>query len=228
DLHAAEKFDAVVVVNPNNPTGRVWPAAPLMMLASVLAARGGHLIVDESFADAAPQRQLSGHCGRPGLIVLRSFGKFFGLAGLRLGFALGPKEEIDRLTAWLGPWAVSGPAISIATKAFADTAWVETTRTRLQADSDALAAALTAHGFEIVGQTPLFVTGARTDAATLHTRLAKEGIWTRAFHYAPTWLRFGVSNASDRARLVAALAAATPDADAAPDPSTAVAQSRES
>ena len=105
--------DIGIVVNPNNPDGRHWRQAELLgMIGQV-----GLLVVDESFADPVPEESLASEAGREGLLVLRSFGKFFGLAGLRLGFALGWRADIDRMAALSGPWPVSGPAIEVACKA---------------------------------------------------------------------------------------------------------------
>ncbi|HKO07655.1 MAG TPA: threonine-phosphate decarboxylase CobD, partial [Alphaproteobacteria bacterium] len=124
--------DVAVVANPNNPDGRRLAPASLVALADRLAARGGWLVVDEAFADVTPELSLAREVMRPGLILLRSFGKFFGLAGIRLGFALAAPAIATRLCARLGPWAVSGPALAVGAKALADAAWIEQTRRRLE------------------------------------------------------------------------------------------------
>ena len=113
DLDQLAAADLAVVVNPNNPDGRLHERATLLDLAAHLDRKGGLLVVDEAFCDTEPQLSVAGRAGLPGMVVLRSFGKFFGLAGLRLGFAIGPRELVGRLRARLGPWAVSGPALEI-------------------------------------------------------------------------------------------------------------------
>ncbi len=131
DLPERTNADVVVVANPNNPDGRRWPPLRLNALREHLAARGGLLVVDEAFADIDPSLSMAPHTGPPGLLVLRSFGKFYGLAGVRLGFAIGAAEDISRLAAWLGPWAVSGPAIEIGIEALSDESWADATRARI-------------------------------------------------------------------------------------------------
>jgi cobalamin biosynthetic protein CobC len=117
----------VVLANPNNPDGRVIAPDRLLALAETLARRGGMLIVDEAFADCDPSASVSPAAGAPGLLVLRSFGKFFGLAGVRLGFALAQPGLAEDFRSALGPWPVSGPALAIGERALADDAWIATT-----------------------------------------------------------------------------------------------------
>ncbi|NNG04622.1 MAG: threonine-phosphate decarboxylase, partial [Inquilinus sp.] len=150
---AATGTDIVVVTNPNNPDGRTHAPEALLAAAEALAARGRLLLVDEAFADVAPEVSLAPHCGRPGLVVLRSFGKFFGLAGLRLGFALAEPALAATIRAALGPWPVAGPAIAVARTALADRAWIAGTRARLAEAAAELRATLAAAGLAIVGGT---------------------------------------------------------------------------
>jgi cobalamin biosynthetic protein CobC len=194
----------VVVVNPNNPNGRIWPAERLRALAAERAARGGLLVVDEAFAEvAAPTVQAA---GMPGLVALRSFGKFFGLAGLRLGFALGPAALVERIEDALGPWAVSGPALAIGSAALADAGWAAATRCRLKAAAAALDAVLARAGFEPAGGTDLYRLAHRADAAAVFERLGKAHILVRNFAERPEWLRFGLPpDAAALARLERAL-----------------------
>ena len=140
------------------------------------------------------------------VIVMRSFGKFFGLAGLRLGFAIGPAALIARWRASLGSWPVSAAAIAIGTAAYRDTEWIAATRLRLMDRAAALDAVLTRHGFTPTGACPLFRL-VDCDAAALFDRLARQGILTRPFDYDPCWLRLGVpATAQDLDRLDRALA----------------------
>jgi cobalamin biosynthetic protein CobC len=198
--------DAVVLARPNNPDGRVHDRAALLALAESLAARGGWLVVDEAFADLDPALGLAPEVGRGGLICLRSFGKFFGLAGVRLGFAIGAPVLAERIRAALGPWAVAGPAAEIGAQALGDEIWIAKIRTRLAAAAARLDTCLTDAGLDIVGGTALFRL-ARGDAApALFDRLAQRHILTRRFPDDPTLLRFGIPGTdTDLARLAAAL-----------------------
>jgi cobalamin biosynthesis protein CobC len=189
----------LVVVNPNNPDGRIWSRARLLAAVRQRAERGGLVVIDEAFAEVAPEASLADAAGRPGLVVLRSFGKFFGLGGLRLGFALGPAELIERIEAALGPWAVSGPAVAIGRTAFADLGWATATRARLAAGAAALDAVLDRPGFAAIGGTDLFRLVRAEGAASVFERLARAHILVCAFAAHPNWLRFGL--ASDEAAL---------------------------
>nr|WP_108660693.1 threonine-phosphate decarboxylase CobD [Acuticoccus kandeliae] len=200
--------DTTVVVNPNNPDGRRHTREALAAFLS-RARRADDvapaLIVDEAFADVTPGISVA---GLPGTLVLKSFGKFYGLAGIRLGFAIGAPGLVGRLTEALGPWAVGGPALEIGAAALADTAWADAMRARLDAERQALDATLTGAGLTPIGGTDLYRLVATPDAARWHKALAAEGIWTRAFPAQPTWLRFGLPG-DGLPRLAAALDAVT-------------------
>lgn len=196
----------VVAVNPNNPDGRIIDSERLQALADDLASRGGLLVVDEAFAEVTPSASIASGAGRPGLLILRSFGKFFGLAGIRLGFALGAAAEIDRLARWLGPWAVPGPAIEIGIAALSDRKWQDETRARLSAGAARLTDLLTTHGFADRGGTDLFRLAEHPEAAGVWDRFGRAGILVRPFPDRPTLLRFGLpGDEAGFARLAAAL-----------------------
>jgi cobalamin biosynthetic protein CobC len=183
----------VVLANPNNPDGRLVDGAALVALAGRLGGRGGLLVVDEAFADVAAGASIVASIAGLRAIVLRSFGKFFGLPGLRLGFAIaGTPELLNPLQALLGDWPVSAPAIAIGAVALADRPWQATTREWLASGASRLRALLAGGGLAVVGGTDLFVLIEDGDAAGLHARLAALGIWTRAFADQPTRLRFGL------------------------------------
>jgi len=202
-LGALAGADLAVVVNPNNPDGRLWDRAQLLELA----ARVGLLVVDESFADPDPRESLAAAAGQGGLVVLRSFGKFYGLAGLRLGFALGAAADLARLAAHAGPWAVSGPAIAAGSLALADRAWADGARRALATGAARLDRAAAARGWRLVGGTPLFRTYDTGHAEAAQAALARRQIWSRIFPYSDSWLRLGLpGNAAEWARLEAALA----------------------
>lgn len=198
---------ALILANPNNPDGQVMPVAELAAMLEQTAALGGLLIVDEAFADAAPETSVASLVGddRP-LLVFRSFGKFFGLAGVRLGFMLGPRAIVARMRALLGDWPVSAAAIAIGTAAYSDEAWIAQARASLPARAAALDAVLARHGLQALGACPLFRLIEVDSAAALFDRLARRAILTRPFDYAPGWLRIGLhANDAELARLDAAL-----------------------
>jgi cobalamin biosynthetic protein CobC len=208
-LKEAAGADVVVVVNPDNPTGRISDPDALEALGRELTGRGGLLVVDEAFADVEPDAALKGRLGRSGVVVLRSFGKFFGLAGLRLGFAAGDEALIRELEAELGPWPVSGPALAAGQAALADDGWIATMRLRLSIAAMRLDHVLREARLRIDGGTDLFRAVRVSDAARLHANLAREGVWVRRFEDRPDRLRIGLPG-DDAAfeRLAAALAKA--------------------
>lgn len=184
-------LDVLVLVHPNNPTGERFEIQQLIDWHARLAGRGGWLIVDEAFMDATPEASLAPFCPRAGLIVLRSLGKFFGLAGVRVGFVLAPREILQALDEHLGPWAVNGPARAVARLALGDRAWQTQTRARLVHDARRLQELLRASGLPPTGGTGLFQWVVTPRAAVIHERLARQGILTRLFSE-PSSLRFGL------------------------------------
>ena len=177
-----DAFDVAIVVNPNNPDGRIMPRDALLELHARLARHGGVLIVDEAFADFAPESEtLASTLPASRVVVLRSFGKAYGLAGLRLGFALASPDIVASLRAALGPWPVSGPAIAIGIRALADSDWLEAMRTRLGQEAARLDALLQGASWRIIGGTCLFRLAARADARAVFQRLLAAGILTRPF-----------------------------------------------
>lgn len=193
--------DLAVIVNPNNPDGRSFTPEEITKIAQSCR----WLIVDESFCDPRPDLSVAG-LGIPNVIVLRSFGKFWGLAGLRLGFAIAAPEILDGLRDLAGPWPVSGPALEIGAVALADQNWTGETITwlseaALRLDQFALRA-----GWRLVGGAHLFRLYDTQDALSAQTRLAQSQIWTRAFPYSRSWLRLGIpGNRAEFDRVEAAL-----------------------
>jgi len=208
-LSEAQPAATLVVVNPNNPDGRVLPKPELAQLAGRCAARGGLLIVDEAFADFTPEMSVIPELPR-GAIVLRSFGKTYGLAGLRLGFAVAAPELTIRLAAALGPWSVAGPALHVGALALADRDWLARASAERARDAARLDALLAPHG-RIVGGTSLFRLLETPAAPALFARLGRSGIYVRRFQQAPDRLRFGLpGDEAGWSRLQAALAADAP------------------
>ena len=200
------KPDARVFVHPNNPDGVTYSPKTIL---------NGHTdltIIDESFCDEMPTCSHVGLTDTPRIVVLKSFGKFWGLAGLRLGFAIATPHSFSRfageidLTNMLGPWAVSGPALEIGARALEDTSWAKTTRTRLAADATRLDHLMTNAGAKVAGGTTLFRLYEVDSAADWQTRLATHHIWTRVFPYNTRWLRLGLPGPADWDRLESALA----------------------
>lgn len=183
--------EVVVVTNPNNPDGRRHDPARLVEVAEELARRGGLLVVDEAFVDTVPDLSLAGAV-RPGLVVLRSFGKFFGLAGMRLGFAVAEPTLARLLRSSLGPWPVSGPALAVGRTALADRPWIDETRRRLATDCAALDALLAQAQLSVGGGTHLFRLVNAARAWALYEHLGQRGILVRPFAASPRWLRFGL------------------------------------
>ena len=182
-----------IVVNPNNPDGRVFAREELLAVAERQQRHGGLLVVDEAFMDVDPgQNSLAGGVDAANVVVLRSFGKSYGLAGLRLSFALAAPDLAARLRATLGPWPVSGPALAIGAKALSDTLWLEETRGALARGAMRLDAVLAMAGLAPSGGTPLFRLVKHGDAPGVFESLGRAGLFVRRFAEEPTWLRFGL------------------------------------
>ncbi|SLN29534.1 threonine-phosphate decarboxylase [Pseudooctadecabacter jejudonensis] len=206
-MHEDESDAPVAVyVHPNNPDGRLWDTATVTDPARDL------IVVDESFCDVMPEASHVWHAGEGQAVVLKSFGKFWGLAGLRLGFAIGTPHRLARpgcgaadvvdLAEQLGPWAVAGPALEIGARALEDVAWAEATRTRLARDAARLDRLV---GWDLVGGTDLFRTYAVPDAAAMQEKLAQGRVWSRVFPYSKTWIRLGLPAPDQWDQLEAAL-----------------------
>jgi cobalamin biosynthetic protein CobC len=209
---AAAGLDVLVLVNPNNPTGHRFARPDLLHWHAKLAGPGGWLVIDEAFADASPEESLTPMSDREGLVVLRSLGKFFGLAGARVGFALAAPSFLAALAARLGPWTVSGPSRLIARRALRDRPWQNAARARLRSAGARLAGLLKACGQPPAGGCELFQWRPTTQAARIHEALARTGILTRLFE-SPLSIRFGLPGSEeDWHRLEAALRALPRDA----------------
>ncbi|SEK90562.1 threonine-phosphate decarboxylase [Pacificibacter marinus] len=185
-----------VVVHPNNPTGRLWTADEFTAPITV---------IDESFCDVTPELSHIDRASQQDTLILKSFGKFWGLAGLRLGFAIGHTDVIHRLSTMIGPWAVSGPALRIGAAALNDPAWAKITRLRLDQDSQRLDRLMTEKGASSLGGTTLFRLYQVDDARAWQERLARGKVWSRTFPYSDTWLRLGLPAPDKWDQLEAAL-----------------------
>ncbi len=191
-LEDCDPAGLTILVNPNNPDGRVIPADEISRFAERCTEAGGWLVADEAFGDLEPTQSVAARCGQDNLIVLRSLGKFFGLAGLRLGFAIAPERHAERLRRALGPWAVSGPAIELGTRALNDFAWQAAQRSVLRKASARLDALLEQAGLVEQGGTALFRLVQTRHAKPLFTHFLAHKIYVRRFDDHNEWLRFGL------------------------------------
>ncbi len=197
--------DVVVVVNPNNPTGKLYGVDELLDLHGRLVRKGGLLIVDEAFMDSTPEHSLARFCPMEGLVVLRSLGKFFGLAGARVGFVLASDNNLERVSERLGPWPIATPSRHVATLALCDTAWHGTARRFLREASQRLDDLLSRHGLSPSGGSRFFQWVRCENAGDLHGHFATQGILTRLYGE-PASLRFGLPSLEENwSRLDAAL-----------------------
>ena len=198
-------LDVLVLIHPNNPTGTCFSREQLLLWRQSLANRGGWLVVDEAFIDCTPEKSLAPDSHLPGLIVLRSLGKFFGLAGARVGFVLAEPLLLDALNERLGPWCLSGPSRWISSLALQDRHWQQTTRQQLKQQRGKLVKVLTDAGLKPTAGTSLFQWITTAEAQTIHHQLAQQGILTRLFQQ-PGSLRFGLpANRVEFSRLEQAL-----------------------
>jgi len=192
----SDKADTTVVVHPNNPDGRLWQMSALQSQT---------VIIDESFCDICPKKSFINHADRSGRLIIKSFGKFWGLAGLRLGFVIGDPDLVARLKNRLGPWQASGPALEIGARALEDPTWAAKTRKRLSQDAARLDALLATAGATPLGGTDLFRLYDTDDATQWQAKLARHKIWSRIFPYSGTWLRLGLPPSGGWSQLEAAL-----------------------
>jgi L-threonine-O-3-phosphate decarboxylase len=205
-LTTVEQFDVVVLIHPNNPGGDRFDPADLLELHAVLASRGGWLVVDEAFIDVEPAHSLCAYSDREGLVVLRSVGKFFGLAGARAGFVCAAPSLLEAMRERLGPWTLGGPTRHVLRSALADLDWQATAREWLLIAGERLRTTLAARGMAPTAGCAFFQWWRHPDAHALHEALATRGILTRRFDD-PVSLRFGLPTDDDGfARLDAALA----------------------
>jgi cobalamin biosynthetic protein CobC len=188
--------DLLVLASPANPDGRVTPPEQLRALAGRMT-----VVVDEAYADPAP-----GLCGEASdrLIVLRSFGKFYGLPGVRLGFVIAGLRVAGALRQLLGDWPVSLPAITIGTAAYRDAGWRGEQAERIATVGALLDPVLSR--FEPVGAAPLFRLVGAADAHGLFRHLCNHAILTRPFAERGDRLRIGLpADGAALARLTHAL-----------------------
>lgn len=196
DVSGSADAPVQVFVHPNNPDGRVWSADEM---------GGTFRVIDESFCDVMPEASHVAQTALPGTVVLKSFGKFWGLAGARLGLAIGHRDTLGELAEHLGPWPVAGPTLEIAGRALQDEEWAAQTRARLAQDAARLDAMAEAAGAEVVGGTALFRLYQVADAEAWQHELSEHHVLTRVFPYNPRWIRFGLPHPDRWAQVARAL-----------------------
>lgn len=188
---AAETNDVIVLANPNNPDGRLISTDRLRGVAKTLASRNCTLVVDEAYADVAPEHSLCAEAG-DNLIIFRSFGKFFGLAGVRLGFVITSSTHTRSFRQLVGDWPICGPAAVSGQAAYRDLGWQSEQRERLKQAGARLDALLVDAGLELVGGTPLYRLARCADADSLFRQFAACGILIRPFNEDPRLVRIGL------------------------------------
>ena len=199
-----DRSDVLIIINPNNPTGHRLSPQELLACHERLACRGGWLIVDEAFIDVTPSESIVSSVGVPGLFVLRSLGKYFGLAGARVGFVFGQENILQQMLELIGPWSIPGPSREIAKQALLDRCWQEQARFKLQRDSHRLEKLLAEKGLHSDGGTAFFRWLQHDNASDIHEHLARQGILTRYWHRDNS-LRFGLPGIDSWHRLGLAL-----------------------
>lgn len=204
DENALNNADVVLLCNPNNPTATIFSPLDLLNLHAKLRNRGSWLVVDEAFMDTTPENSIAQHAHLEGLFVLRSLGKFFGLAGARVGFLLANQQQLIKVQEELGPWSLAGASRLIAKQALTDQTWQRNTRTRLIANSQRLSMLLDRYGLTPQAGTGLFQYVPTKQAETWQRHLAKQGIWVRLFTETPA-LRFGLPTENSWEKLEGAL-----------------------
>lgn len=198
-------FDVLIIINPNNPTGKLFSVDNLLSWHHQLAKKGGWLIVDEAFIDTRPEHSLAQYSQRKGLIILRSLGKFFGLAGIRSGFVLAESELLLTINNALGPWCVSGPSRFITLHALQDKKWQNETAKKLKQQSIRLKKIIEndlqkKYANSTLKGADLFQTLCCKNAKSLHEALAYHGIFTRLLDN-EKGVRFGLPKSSQWSHL---------------------------
>ncbi|MGR6872271.1 threonine-phosphate decarboxylase CobD [Pseudomonas sp. HK3] len=196
--------DVCVLINPNNPSSHLLSSEVVSDMAHQLNTHSGWLMVDEAFIDTQPQNSVIQN-QLDNVIVLRSLGKFFGLAGLRVGAIIANDNLLKKCSELLPPWALNNPARFIAKQALQDNEWINQTTLTLMQQSNNLAS-LCENTFLVkiksalkIVKTDFFVTlifDAKHDAFKCHHTLCEQGIYTRLLDN-KSGIRIGLPNNTD-------------------------------
>ena len=204
-VNSCQKFnqlfnsDIAIIVNPNNPDGKIYEINELFELSKSVKI----LIVDESFIDSVECDSIVNQLNEDvsNIIVIRSFGKFFGLAGLRLGYVFSGKEIIRKFKRFFGPWQISKMSVKIATIAFSDDVWIKKTKNNLNEKANAIDNLMKKINWKITGGTNLFRLYSTSNSDLAQKLLAEKFIWSRKFSYSKKWIRLGIPNERDFKKL---------------------------
>ena len=191
-----DTLDVLVLINPNNPTGELIDSHTIKQWQLKMASHQGYLIIDEAFMDSTPEKSILSNCANDNLIVLRSVGKFFGLAGVRCGFVIAPDKILSLLRYHQGPWSVSGPSRWLVKQALMDKIWIEDNKKHLQKASIKLEGLLRKYltanyPQQLIAGTVLFKTLFLDNANLLYEQLAENGVLVRMLDN-KKGLRFGL------------------------------------
>jgi L-threonine-O-3-phosphate decarboxylase len=201
------QLDVLLLCNPNNPTGDLIDLQTIEECLSIMKKKQGTVLVDEAFMDSTPEKSVLPLLEQyqDNLIVLRSLGKFFGLAGARVGFVAASTQILSALTEKLGPWTISGPSRFVACHALRNTQWQESNRHFLKTTAKKLLDELASAKLPADGYTDYFAWVKHRNARQLHEMLCQAGIFTRYFAE-PASIRFGLpATATESLRLRAEL-----------------------
>jgi threonine-phosphate decarboxylase len=206
-------LDCVWLCNPNNPTGQLWTKAQVLELWKKARRVGASLIVDEAFIDyCEADSVVSEATSRAGLLVLRSFTKFYGMPGLRVGYLVAEPTVIRRIEAMRLPWSVNNLAQVAAIASLNETSYAVRSRQLIIEERPRLAAALAGQGWVpcpssanfLLVRLPSFLKSAAVAAAT-----RRQGVLIRdceSFEgMGQQWIRVAVRTAAEHERLVQAL-----------------------
>jgi cobalamin biosynthetic protein CobC len=198
----------LVIINPNNPTGKVFSRETIMCYQKKIKKLNGLLVVDEAFIDVLnPEDSIASDVNDQHTLVLRSFGKFFGLAGIRIGFLVANSYWCEIFSEHMGPWQVNGPAQFIAEQALADEPWQQIQKRRLkECRQQQQYFLLEIFGPDIItniGGSDLFLTMSFHQphwAAKCYHLLCQQGLYVRLSDEQDT-LRFGIATEQQSVKL---------------------------
>ena len=194
NLSELKKSQIAIICNPNNPDGKLYSNDNLLKISKSVE----YLIIDESFIDQYPRKSLSHKLDdQTNILILRSFGKFFGLAGIRLGFLISNKEIDKKIQFLIGNWPISNVAINVASKALIDHVWIMNTISFLKEGSYFLDCLASEINWKVVGGTNLYRLYETPNAHDAQNKLANFKIWSRRFSYSKKWIRLGIPRKKD-------------------------------
>lgn len=188
--------DVLIIINPNNPTGEIVTQKQLLAWHKILQSKQGWLIVDEAFADAEEIPSIVNMSHQSGLIVLRSIGKFFGMAGVRSGFVFAEKNLLKEINEKLGPWVLTGVSRYVTTMALLDNEWILNSKQALNQTSDSMHDLILGCSGVTPSGTKLFKTIVHVQAEEIFELFAMQGVLVRLLDN-KKGIRFGMPGDGD-------------------------------